>query len=189
MTDTRELEKLLADWGVPPRARQLVAHGPRDTEAIHYAKEFVQAFAHDDTHLLVLAGGVGVGKTIAACWVMAHADPGKWGARRFRHVSQLVETGLYGGDIERAERKALRDAKVLVIDDVGSEHLTDGFQTMFDGLINHRYEALGATILTINLTTEQFLERYGKRIYDRLRGRGAWYEINHESLRGRQAPS
>ena len=191
MTDyQRELMRLMTEWGVPPRARKLlVEQGARDTQALAHARTFADAFVRDDASILVLADGVGVGKTIAACWAMANVDAPKWGARRFRHIAQLVETGLYGGELERAERKQLRDAKFLVVDDIGSENMTDTFQTMFDGLMNQRYESLGATILTTNLTSQQILERYGKRIYDRLRGRGEWYEINHESLRGRPEPS
>lgn len=196
MTDDREITKRMHDWGVPDRAARIVIGGCKPTQAIDFAAQFVGDYDQDRSNILVLAGGVGVGKTIAAAWVMmqvvAPAFNGRFdgfasagfGVRRFRHVSELIETGLYGGDEGKKERQLIKAARVLVIDDVGTEHMTDTFQTLFDGLINARYEHDGATVITTNLTSETFLSRYGRRIYDRLRGRGQWFDIGHESLRG-----
>jgi DNA replication protein DnaC len=178
-----DLARRAKDWGIPKRALRIALNGPMDTEAIHYAREFMTDFHGGTSSIMVLAGGVGVGKTIAAAWIMTQI-PQPFGARRFRHISELATTGLYGGDDDKKERATLKSCKVLVLDDVGTEHLTDTFQTLLDGLMNARYEDDGATVLTTNLTSEQFLSRYGKRIYDRLRGRGQWYDIAHESLRG-----
>lgn len=183
---TSDLSKRLHDCGCPPRAVRTVLDGPRPTDAIQYVTTFVHDFVHGDSGILVLAGGVGVGKTIASVHAIA-TIPEPFGARRFRHVSELCETGLYGGAEEKTERHLLKTCRVLVLDDLGTEHKTDIFQTIFDGLINARYESMGATILTMNLTSDQFLERYGQRVYDRIIGRGQWFDIAHPSLRG--APS
>lgn len=181
---SNEAIRMAREWGAPPRAIQTASRA-RDTDAIRWAKEFIEAWQRDDVGMMVLAGGVGVGKTVAAVWAMMaipQNQHGAWGIRRFRHISDLCEMGF--GDEERKERQQLRHAHVLVIDDLGTEHLTEKIQTMLDGLINARYEDTGATIITTNLPSEQFSARYGKRIYDRLCGRGAWYDIPHESLRG-----
>lgn len=180
-----DIEKRSREWGIPPRVIA-TAQRPRPTDAINYASEFMQRYQSGESNIMVLAGGVGVGKTVAAAWLMMQLPPnqhGSYGVRRFRHISEICEVGLYGDAEERAERQTVKRSQVLVLDDVGTEHLTDTFRTLFDGLMNARYEDTGATIITTNLPSEKFLERYGQRIYDRLCGRGEWYEIAHESLR------
>ena len=182
-----ELEKLLKQWGAPPRAARIALDGATETAAIGHVRSFLNDYSLGTSNIMVLAGGVGVGKTVAATWAMVHLPMNthsSYGTRRFRHISQLCEIGLYGGDEAKRERDILKGGRMLVLDDVGTEHMTETFQTMFDGLINARYEDDGATIITTNLSSETFRERYGVRIYDRLRGRGAWFEISHESLRG-----
>jgi DNA replication protein DnaC len=186
---TDEIAKRMKEWGCPQRAIRIALDTPAQTEAMQYARTFLREHAEsDEAGILVLAGGVGVGKTVASVWAMSQYPTnasGSYGARRFRHVSELSELGLYGGDDQKREREVLKNlCRVLVIDDIGTEHKTDQFQTLFDGLMNARYEQDGITILTTNLTSDTFLERYGKRIYDRIRGRGQWYEIAHASLRG-----
>lgn len=188
MTDDSEIAKRLKEWGCPPRAIRVALDAPQQTEALQYTRTFINDHANDDASILVLAGGVGVGKTVASVWAMSQIPfnrHGSYGSRRFRHVSVLCEIGLFGSEDNKRERDTMKQCRVLVIDDIGTEHKTDVFQTLFDGLMNERYEHDGATILTTNLTSDTFLERYGKRIYDRIRGRGQWYEIGHESLRGR----
>ncbi len=183
---------MLRSWGVPTAEAKLVLEGPvADTEAMTFAREFVQHRTTSDAlPMLVLAGPIGVGKTVAACYVMVHANPlppdGRFQHDQrplFRHVSEIVEIGSYDKTHKEA-RAEFRTARCLVIDDLGEEYQSDPFVAMLDALINHRYGHAGSTVITTNLTDATFRQRYGERAFDRIRHRGAWYDINHASLRG-----
>lgn len=188
----------ICGWGIPAREAGLVLEGLRSTTALGYAQEFLTASAkppsskEESPNLLVLAGPKGVGKTLAAAHVMLHADPiqpygGKWRtehAPRFRHATELAEVSLYG-EADKPERLALKNTKCLVIDDLGTEIATEHFLTLFDGVFNARYGGYGLTVLTTNLTAPSFSARYGERVYDRIAGRGMWFDISEESMRGR----
>jgi DNA replication protein DnaC len=101
------------------------------------------------------------------------------------HASELAELAYRDA---AAEVAALRATSVLVVDDVGVERLDrDGIYTRFFGaLMNARYGAAGFTVLTTNLTTDETRERYGERVYDRIRERAVWFDIAHGSLRGQR---
>lgn len=199
-TDVAALYARVCGWGIPAREVELVMNGLRDTTTLGYAKTFLEdankvgepSDRGSPPTMLVLAGHTGVGKTIAAAWVMFHANPllphgVKWKteqAPKFRHVSELAQLSGYG-EADKPERTAIKTTKCLVVDDLGAEICTDHFAAMFDAVINARYGCLGYTILTTNLTSAQFSERYGERVYDRIRGRGEWYDISEPSMRGK----
>lgn len=187
---SEDIRRLMKQWGVPARIAEIALRA-QYTDAIQHASEFLSVVVpRDDKNILVLAGGVGVGKSVAAAWTAMSLPPngyGAFGVRRFKHTAELCELlSSYDAD-QKKERDLLKSCRVLVLDDVGTEHMTEAFQTFFDGLVNARYEHDGITVITTNLTSDLFRERYGLRIYDRLRGRGAWYDIAHASLRGGDA--
>lgn len=183
-------------WGCPSREARMIATADyRATEALGYAKSFVEDLVRPgEASIMVLAGPTGVGKTVAACWAAHHARPldpvtGKLviGGVRFRHVNDIAEQSLYLGDSDDKKHKMdVRNAACLVLDDVGAELRTDAFLAMIDALINYRYGSAGVTCITTNLPVDDFRARYGARVVDRIRGRGVWYDISHESLRKSQ---
>lgn len=199
---SRRFARLLK-WGVPyQEARYLVEPAKlRDTQALEYARFFVDQATRPAGHagelvgaenLLVLASeSPGTGKTIAGGWLMEHAEPAVVFGYTFApdqhprmiHASELAELAYRDAE---AEILALRRTKMLVIDDLGVERLDgkDIFQTFFGALLNARYGSAGYTAITTNLTTADVTARYGARVYDRLRERAVWFDINHGSLRG-----
>jgi DNA replication protein DnaC len=189
-------ERKWVTCGVPEQEVKLVMRGQLiDTPAMGFVKEWVAAAQRDDgPTMLVLAGPKGVGKTVAAVYAMMTTQPpppaasSAWPAERnprFRHVSDVAELGLWGEEANRKARGELKQCKVLVIDDVGAEYMSEAFLAAWDSLVNARYGSIGHTIFTTNLTHEKFALRYGDRVYDRIRGRGEWYDIDGESMRGR----
>ena len=187
--EVARLYKTCCTWGVPEREVALVFDGLTDTTALTFTKEWLA----DQTPMLVLAGPKGVGKTIAAAYAIMHADPpppagfARWPNERgpkFRHISEVAELGLYDKDGERKARAEIKTSKCLVIDDVGVEYMNDVFLALWDSIVNARYGAMGRTIFTTNLTAQMFADRYGGRVYDRIKGRGAWFDIDEQSMRG-----
>lgn len=79
----------------------------------------------------------------------------------------------------------MKTRAVVILDDMGREYLkdTERVRSAFDKVIDLRYANNLPTIITTNLTTVEFRERYGDRIYDRLRASNQWHETTQGSLR------
>jgi len=188
---------LLLDRGIPLDAADIVASDNlRNTKAIGYVKDFMG----DRAGTLVISGGVGSGKTVAAAWMVSQRTPdkyvgnspdgrgGTWPAElhpRFRDVSELTMLPRWGDAVAETMR-VLKRCSILAIDDVGNETDTDeSFVGVLDALIVARHDNRLRTVLTTNLPVEKFFKRYGIRIRDRVRGAGGFYGLGDApSMRG-----
>ena len=74
---------------------------------------------------------------------------------------------------------------LLIIDDLGREYFTDkGFGIAeWDAFFDTRYSEMLPTIITTNMTPEEFVQKYNRRIYDRLKECAEWLTIKGKSLR------
>ncbi len=192
----------LSRWraaGIPERVQRLL-DAPQRTDAVAAVRRFV---ADPDRTLLLLAGGVGCGKTVAACVGMderdaageaAAAKADAWyspsGKTSFRFVKaiDLTRAGTYDSDFWHE----LEVAGLLVIDDLGTEPRDEkGWASAnLAALLDARYDACRKTIITTNLNAERFKAIYGNdggRLIDRLREAGSFVELAGASLR--KAPS
>ena len=89
-------------------------------------------------------------------------------------------------DAIRTDSRALAKSKQLVIiDDLGREYFTDrGFGIAeWDAFFDIRYSELYPTLITTNMTPEEFTEKYNERIYDRLKQIAEWITIKEKSMR------
>lgn len=186
---------MLQGWGVPYQEAILLIDRRRsrslvETQAIRYVDQFL---AHADDgyfNLCALAGGVGTGKTVAAAHFLESAQPKLAFGRAwepdqrplFIHASEILVMGLYEHE---EERQRLKRARTLVIDDMGAERLDNAGVglALFDLLINARYSCAGYTLITTNLTWDQFRTRYDERVADRLKQNADWYDLEGASMR------
>lgn len=188
--DAAELEHLrmatrageLRDNGFPEMFVASALGELADTDAMRHARKFVYL----PRKLLVLAGGVGVGKTTAAAWVALKGQDPRPG---FMRISELERRGRYDKKLD----EWLRDKTSLVIDDVGAEVL-DGkgvFRSLMDEVVDTFYSNRRTLVMTTNLRPrrkdsaeqEQFLERYGDRVWSRLNQLGVWGDCGTRDLR------
>lgn len=121
----------------------------------------------------VLVGGVGTGKTHAACAVLAHC------IRTCETVGRFTTPAAFGRQVrdqwtsrERTEGDILKqyaEAPVLILDDLGASRAVDA--ELLHELICVRYAAdrLYATIITSNLSPAKFADAIGERAADRIR--------------------
>lgn len=121
---------------------------------------------------LVLHGPVGVGKThLAAAIANAYAGRNLQAAVYFRVVPDLLDQlrATFDPDTGVAydERfQQIRNANLLVLDDLGTENTTAWASEKLFQLINHRYNEQLPTVITSNARLDRIEERIVSRMLD-----------------------
>jgi len=181
------LRQRMAAAGVPEDAQDAIA-ALFPTEATQAVDAF---FADPDQRILVLSGGMGLGKSVAAANAIH-----RFGGGRYATAAKLCDFG----DDGKAARAAAEKTRLLVIDDLGSEYSGDKGWTIsiFDALLCLRHSRKLRTIITTNLGRMDFVKRYGGevdqagkvksrgRIADRIVGNGRFVTLVGKSLRDRR---
>lgn len=170
--------RLLAYSGIGPLARltfgNLIARGRsaamRDQEQYRRCVEDARAFAEAPDGWLVLSGASGCGKThIAAAVVNRILERGAPALfvvvpDLLDHLRSAYQPGAEMRYDDLFER--VRNAPVLVLDDLGTQAPTPWAQEKLFQLINHRFNARLPTVVTTNLAPEQIDERLRTRLTD-----------------------
>lgn len=158
---------------VPERVRESVLD-PRPTRACQLVHEWLGG----SQWCRVLSGGVGVGKTVAAC-IAAVAMRGRYVTAR--ETSDRLFDRQWWHDLERERLVAIDDLGVETRDKEG--YWLDRFWAFLDV----RYRDKAPLLLTTNLAypafEARFLEGDGGRTKDRLRGEAMFSHVEGESLR------
>lgn len=101
-----------------------------------------------------------------------------------------MNLGLYYLKLRRewaeAENDVLNYVKtcdLLVIDDLGTENVSEFTKEKMFNLIDTRYRANKPMLITTNLTPDEIREKLGSRIADRIAGSCLEYEVKGESKR------
>lgn len=168
----QRIEALRNALGSVPRVVAAIEAGLQPNEALNA----VQAFNKKPPGVwcLLLAGVVGTGKSTAA-GALAYDF-----AQRGYRISWLrageAARSLFG---EEADRRFTlwRTAKLLVIDDLGTEMLTSAWQQSIGELLDYRWQHSLRTIITTNMSPEVFKERYGSRLALRIGGDGMVFTL------------
>jgi DNA replication protein DnaC len=147
------------------------------TDAVTRARTWVE---NRDKPWLLLSGPTGCGKTMAAASIAAER-----GYADFVRADELVRvfSSMFGDQYERQQE--LRDARLLVIDDLGCElDHTRMLPALLDLLDARQSARRHPTVVTTNLTPAAFRERYAN---DRLNSRMAelvrWEGLTGDDLR------
>lgn len=146
-----------------------------------YAENFIKYGTAEGG--ILLYGGVGTGKTYAtACICNELMSNGK--------TVLVMNLGLYYLKLRRewaeAENDVLNYVKtcdLLVIDDLGTENVSEFTKEKMFNLIDTRYRANKPMLITTNLTPDEIREKLGSRIADRIAGSCLEYEVKGESKR------
>lgn len=119
---------------------------------------------------LLIAGGCGSGKTHLAASVV-HSLVEQGFRAMLMTTTRFLETlkGAFGdSERTRAIRDELYSADLLVLDDVGAEHMSDWARSELFSLLNERYETMKTTILTTNLSLAALTNHLGERTVSRI---------------------
>ena len=146
-----------------------------------HAVQSARAWCDAPKQYLVLAGGLGTGKSVAAghalVTLMERGRTGAW-------VSAAGFTTLAGGFGGQAACERLKHVDVLVVDDFGAEHMSSFAESVFFEVLAARHENEGRTIFTTNLDGPAFKQRLGSRLEDRVRSSVRWVTCAGASMRG-----
>lgn len=167
-------ERAVLDIGIPERTLDAVRS---DAFASTNATE---ALSGGPIETVVLSGGVGCGKSVAAAWWLL-AEEYKRG--RWMTAARLARFPRY----DTEEIGKLFKVKRMVLDDLGDEYMDEkgAYLSLLDELINERHSGKRQTVITTNLTAEDFKARYGARIADRVREGGRFVAVSSPSMRRR----
>jgi len=144
---------------------------PKNKTALNTAKEFVNNFDLEQGKGLMIAGPVGTGKTHLAIGVLkAIIKKGIPGI--YVTVPELLD------DIRQSYREnngksgklleLIKTTPVLLLDDLGTEKISDWVQETLFVIINARYDNMLPTIVTTNCSPDELEQRIGERAVSRL---------------------
>jgi DNA replication protein DnaC len=122
--------------------------------------------------VMVLVGETGVGKTVAGAWLVLELGGMYVSAEELRKRATSKQRE------DRAWFERVLGAKVLVIDDAGTERdLDDARVAMFEVVNTRQGLHRGWTLITGNLAHADFRARYGKRTCRRVEDQGVFIEV------------
>ena len=159
--------KLLTFETFKPRGRK----GLGDLQANSLEMAFNQArhYAESLNGWLFLQGGYGAGKTHLAAAIANYAV-GMGVPTLFLTVPDLLDTlrFAYSGDDTSFEERFsdIRNAKLLVLDDFGTQNATGWAQEKLFQIVNYRYINKLPTVITTNLALDEIEPRIRSRLTD-----------------------
>ncbi len=151
----------------------VIADKLRDTDALR----LVQRWIASSTPALVLFGGKGLGKTVAAAWALSRV-PG-------RYVEAATLCAMHRGDYGNPSEDFFRHARgeLLVIDELGCEANIEHAIAALHDAVNRRQRLPRRTLLLGNLDREALIARYDARTLDRLQSFARFRAVTGESMR------
>ena len=139
------------------------------TEWNQGAIEAARKLAEGNPMWLLLVGGVGRGKTSILA-AIANEIHRKWPSVKVVYwpVAELVEALRDAMDGGPDPEPQCRSAHVLLLDDLGTENLTDWAAEAIQRIVDWRYRDMRPLVVATNLTLEELAQRYGARVARRL---------------------
>lgn len=162
-----------------------------------YVKSKVQSFADNFPKVLlagsslILSGSVGTGKTHLSCAVANQLALSGY-TSCLRTVSELVQSIRDGRNWSNNKTSSqLIDEyaafDLLIIDEFGVQSGTDNELNILFDVVNARYADQKPTMALTNLSKEEFKQKVGDRIFDRLTHKGVFLPLEWGSYRAKES--
>lgn len=147
-------------------------------KAISFVKKWI-----DTDDWLLMSGVAGTGKTgLSICAYKAMVDKGIHST--FARTPLLLQQEKETFDPKSPSVVGpLSNVEFLVLDDIGAERGTEWAVTTLRDLLITRYDRKLRTVITTNLTSEEFAKCYGERLADRLGEVAVLMVMTNKSLR------
>ncbi len=139
-------------------------------ENLRYCIEYAKNFSENSPSLFFY-GGVGTGKTfLSGC--IARELLGKGVNVAFDSLQNYLRDieNEYFGRAEGATLETLLGADLVILDDLGSEFKSNFYSSVIYNIINSRLNEGKPTIVSSNLSFEDFSKSYDPRIISRVNG-------------------
>ncbi len=166
LSNMHHLERMTFDSFIPD------GHGlsDRQRQSLRLAFDRAFTFARKPQGWLLLRGGYGCGKTHLAA-AIANECLSRGRPVLFVNVPDLLDhlRSTYGpsSEVSFDERfEEIRDAPVLILDDLGTQNATPWAQEKLYQIFNHRYNAQLPTVVTTNQDLEDIDPRLRSRLLD-----------------------
>ncbi|MDZ4159852.1 MAG: ATP-binding protein [Anaerolineaceae bacterium] len=147
----------------------LVNAGEKQAETLHLAYNHAWQFSQNPDGWLLLMGGYGCGKTHLAA-AIANAVVELAIPTLFLTVPDLLDwlRSSFGGIDESFEARfeEIRNIRLLILDDLGTQNATPWSQEKLYQIINHRYINRLPTVITTNLQLDELEGRIRSRLHD-----------------------
>lgn len=143
----------------------------RMTSILKLCREYVNKFDPEKSENLLFMGSPGLGKTHLTLAIVSGVA--QKGFMPFYGPAEslftLVSDERFSGE-NKGSFDAMLQCDLLVIDDLGTELLTEFSKSVLYNLINSRLLSKKPTVINTNLTMKEIADRYGERIASRLIG-------------------
>ncbi|WP_291637352.1 ATP-binding protein [Clostridium sp.] len=170
MLKTHNFDNFKLDY-YPSRKSDLESESPRKNieKILSKSMRFLKNFDTTDENLLFY-GSSGTGKTfLSHCITKELLDKGSFVV--YRTAEELIKTLKeirFNGDTSSEE--LLINCDLLIIDDLGTEQISDFTKTEMFNLLNTKLLKQKKMLVSTNLTLENLLHTYTERITSRLLG-------------------
>lgn len=165
------------------------ANPPSTTKAVEKVQSYLENWEENREagKGLYFCGDVGSGKTHLAVAVMNELMQLKRVPALFVTVPELLDNlrGAYndpGRDLDEW-MEAVKNADLLVLDDLGSERVTEWVRERIFVIVNHRYREALPTLFTSNIGPEELPRQLGERTASRIISMCEGVEIQGEDYR------
>ncbi len=131
--------------------------------------------------LYIYSGTKGSGKTMLACCLLNELSGRYAGSVKFVNILDFLEITKKGFNGNDTELKAIYEAGLLVMDDIGAQMSKEWVETTLYRLVNHRYAGRLPTIYTSNIPINSL--KMDERITDRMESTTYSVKLPEESIR------
>jgi len=151
-------------------------------EIVTRSNNFIRAFGTSNENMLFY-GNSGTGKTfLSNCIAKELLDKGHFVV--YRTADSLIQNLKHiRFDGDEALEELIINCDLLIIDDLGTEQITDFSKTELFNLLNKKLLKGKNMIVSTNCTLEEILQIYSERISSRLLGNFSLYKFFGEDIR------
>lgn len=156
------------------------------SNAVNISKNFIRNFNSDYQNLLFY-GNVGTGKTFLSCCIARELMQNGFSVTYLsadRLFKGLVDL-RFGNDKDAyfSYMETINECDLLIIDDLGTEAITERVKADLFTCLNNRDLSEKATLISTNLTLDELSRRYSERIFSRVSSHFTFSKLDGRDIR------